>query len=317
MIFLSLLVVLMLVQWWGSGAPLQHDRWFLNWLDWLQSRRFIRAISGAHLLLGILLPCAVLALLVAFVADFLSPNWLFFVYVPVLLYSLGRGNFSAEVNAYISASERGDNVMATRLSDNMRGGAEQVGDELQLESWPELHEQTLRIISYRGFERMFAVLFWFFILGAVGALMYRLSVIYRERASIETDQKLGIKWLWLLEWPVVRLMGLTWAMVGNFESCYRCWQNRLMDISRSSMAFLNTSLRGALGVDDLLTETDVGVSDLSAASQPTATQSTARQTAVGQGEPGYSLSLIKAAMPLFSRSLLLWVCIIALVTLLV
>jgi len=307
MIFISLLVVLMLVQWWGSGAPLQHDRWFLNWLDWLQSRRFVRAISGAHLLLGILLPCAVLALLVAFVADFLSPNWLFFVYVPVLLYSLGRGDFSAEVNAYISASERGDNVMATRLSDNMRGGAELAAEEQQLESWTELHEQTLRIISYRGFERMFAVLFWFFILGAVGALMYRLSVIYRERASVETDQKLGIKWLWLLEWPVVRLMGLTWAMVGNFESCYRCWQNRLLDIKRSSMAFLDSSLRGALGVDDQI-GADAEFSD------PATKQ---HEPAASQNEPGYSLSLIKAAVPLFSRSLLLWVCFIALVTLLV
>src|SRR5690554_5556096 len=243
MIFLSLLVVLMLVQWWGSGAPLQHDRCFLNWLDWLQSRRFIRAISGAHLLLGILLPCAVLALLVAFVADFLSPNWLFFVYVPVLLYSLGRGNFSAEVNAYISASERGDNVVATRLSDNMRGGAESAGEVAELESWPELHRQTLRIISYRGFERMFAVLFWFFILGAVGAFMYRLSVIYREGTSVDADRKLAVKWLWLLEWPAVRLMGLTWAMVGNFESCYRCWQNRSDSRDRKSTRLNSSHVR--------------------------------------------------------------------------
>lgn len=300
MIFLSLLVVLMLVQWWGSGAPLQHDRWFLSWLDWLQSRRLIRAISGAHLVLGILLPCIVLGLLIELVVDVLSPNWLFFVYVPVLLYSLGRGNFSAEVNAYISASERGDNVVATRLSDNMRGGAESAGEVAELESWPELHRQTLRIISYRGFERMFAVLFWFFILGAVGAFMYRLSVIYRERTAVDADRKLAVKWLWLLEWPAVRLMGLTWAMVGNFESCYRCWQNRLLDIKRSSMSFLNTSLRGALGVDDIVSDPVAGASEFSAR----------------DSDPGYSLSLIKASVPLFSRSLLMWVCVIALVTLL-
>lgn len=312
MIFLSLLVVLMLVQWWGSGAPLQHDRWFLSWLDWLQSRRLIRAISGAHLVLGILLPCIVLGLLIELVVDVLSPNWLFFIYVPVLLYSLGRGNFSAEVNAYISASERGDNVVATRLSDNMRGGAESAGEAPELESWPELHRQTLRIIGYRGFERMFAVLFWFFILGAVGAFMYRLSVIYRERTSVDADRKLVVKWLWLLEWPAVRLMGLTWAMVGNFESCYRCWQNRLLDIKRSSMSFLNTSLRGALGVDDLLNDPDPGASEFSATQNGPA----AGQQEIAAREPGYSLSLIKASVPLFSRSLLMWVCVIALVTLL-
>lgn len=301
MIFLSLIVVLLLVQWWGSGAPLQYDAWFIRWLNTLNASRFIANAPLLHLLLAIAIPSLILALFVYAIAMFLSANWLFFIYVPVLLYSLGRGNFSAEVKAYIAASERGDNVIASKLTDELRGGAVSEESCPDVESWPMLHSETLRVISYRGFERMFAVLFWFFILGALGALLYRLSVIYRERETVAVAHgRLAARWLWLMEWPAVRVMGLTWALVGNFETCYRCWQARLLDVKHSSMALLNKSLRGALGVDDpVLGNCDAGENE----------------PVVNPNEPAYSLSLIKNSLPLFSRSLLLWVCVIALITL--
>lgn len=305
MIFLSLIVVLLLVQWWGSGAPLQHDAWFVRWSDFLQSRRFLS--PAVHLVLAIFVPAVLLGLLVWLIVHFLSVSWLFFIYVPVLLYSLGRGNFSAEVKTYLSVSARGDNVLASKLTDELRGGAEPEREPVEVDDWAKLHAQTLRIISYRGFERMFAVLFWFFVFGAVGALVYRLSVIYRERSNTGAHAKLAAKWLWLMEWPAVRVMGLTWAMVGNFETCYRCWQSRLLDVTHSSMTQLSASLYGALGVDDALIKAEVGGHISEPIDIPRLTPS----------EPAYSLSLVRNSLSLFSRSLLLWVCVVALVTLII
>lgn len=305
MIFLSLIVVLLLVQWWGSGAPLQHDAWFVRWSDFLQSRRYLG--PAVHLVLAIFVPAALLGLLVWVIIYFLSINWLFFIYVPVLLYSLGRGNFSAEVKTYLSVSARGDNVLASKLADELRGGAEPEREAVEINDWTGLHAQTLRVISYRGFERMFAVLFWFFVLGAVGALVYRLSVMYRERSNTGGHVKLAAKWLWLLEWPAVRVMGLTWAMVGNFETCYRCWQSRLLDVTRSSMTQLSASLYGALGVEESLINAAVDGRVSPPLDAPRLTPS----------EPAYSLSLIRSSLSLFSRSLLLWVCVVALVTLII
>lgn len=343
MIFLSLIVVLLLVQWWGSGAPLQRDGWFIRWQESLASIKAFRATPALHLILTLLVPTLALALLVAAIQMALSANWLFFIYVPVLLYSLGRGNFSAEVKAYIAASERGDTVVASRLAEELRGGAEPENSSANVENWPMLHGETLRVISYRGFERMFAVLFWFFIVGAVGALLYRLSVIYRERETVATPQgRLAARWLWLMEWPAVRMMGLTWALVGNFETCYRCWQARLLDVKHSSMSLLNNSLRGALGIDDPVLgnceatgesasftgESTTGGSTASRAtnsgstnsgsttSASTINESTINTSTSTPNELTCSLSLIKNSLPLFSRSLLLWVCVIALITLL-
>ena len=36
MVLLSVLIVLGLIQLWGSGAPLHHDLWFQRWVIWLR-----------------------------------------------------------------------------------------------------------------------------------------------------------------------------------------------------------------------------------------------------------------------------------------
>jgi AmpE protein len=148
------------------------------------------------------------------------------------------------VKEYIQLVERGDTVAASRWVGAMGGRV--ANDLTGADDWQSLHAQALRVIAYRGFERTFAVIFWFVIAGALGALLYRLSIIYREHTVADTsDAELADKWLWLIELPAVRLMGLTWAFVGNFDSCP--WRESLLDTEHSSIHILNNSLRGALG----------------------------------------------------------------------
>src|SRR5690625_6551988 len=75
--------------------------------------------------------------------------WVFFIAVPVLLYSLGRGDFTATVKAYLVAAKRGDSVAANRLLDEMRGDTLPV-TEPDANNWQELNHQVLTAISYRG-----------------------------------------------------------------------------------------------------------------------------------------------------------------------
>ncbi len=279
MIFLSILLVLALVQWWGSGAPLQKDGAFYRYLDWLDRQRVNRR-PKAHLLMAVVLPTLVLWLLNAWVVSQVSSILGFLIAVPVLLYSLGRGDFSAQVGAYLNASERGDSVAA---AEHLAQLQETVAEEGDPEDWPELHRQALRAVAYRGFERMFAVIFWFVILGPAGALLYRLSVLYGQAKP----SRAATRWLWLLEWPAVRLMGLTWAMAGDFERCFFRCQRDLLNREQTSSALLYDQMLGALGSQD---------------AQP--------------GAANVDLDMIRASQPLFSRSLLLWVCVLALITLL-
>lgn len=288
MSFLSLLLVLVFIQWWGSGEPLQRDGWFRSYRLWLAGQPAFSAPAW-QLLLTVLVPVLALWLLTWCIDEWFSSFWLFVIAVVVLLYSLGRGDFSAQLQAYVEASERADSVAASQRLAELQDSS--LASPQDPDNWAELHRQALRAIAYRGMERMFAVIFWFFILGPAGALLYRLSVLCRERAVVgePTDplpeaSALLERWLWLLEWPVVRLMGLTWSMTGNFDTCFSRCQEGFTDLKRTSTNLLEEQLRGALGYT--------------------------------QGEEEVSLDSIRASQPLYSRSLLLWVCFLALVTLL-
>lgn len=277
MTFLSIILVLAFVQWRGSGAPLQRDGWFDRYLAWLpvSTER-----PRWRLLAATLVPAVVLWGLTWGLVEHFSVLWALLLAVPVLLYSLGRGDFTAQVGAYIEASEREDSVGAARQLAILQGAQ---GESADPEDWPEMHRQALAAIAYRGCERMFAVLFWFLLLGPAGALLYRLGILYREREDTGAVQR----WLWLLEWPVVRLMGLTWSMAGNFDSCFFRCQRELLNVRESPRRLLFDQMLGALG----------------------STESDCDRAPVGLDE-------VRASLPLFSRSLLLWVCVLAVATLL-
>lgn len=326
--FLSLVVVLGVIYWLGTARFIHFDGWF-NWLvKRLQKVTSFASAPVLPMVVSLLLPMLVLVIVIFLVRGFVASDyWEFIVGVPVLLYSLGRGNFMSKVGDYIAASTRGDNVVASKLIDELRGNAEADANNNDVDNWQSLHTQALRVMSYRGFEHTFAVLFWFFIAGPVGALLYRLSILYREISLADSsDTRMAEKWLWLLEYPAVRLMGITWALVGNFDSCPV--RNSLLDTESSSMTILNNCLRGALGASTECTAPNASsaVAEQDAdAKESTALDEEAQDiiedltgaVITTHTEPAYSFALVKASQPLYSRSLLFWVCAIAFATLFV
>ncbi|MES2672837.1 MAG: regulatory signaling modulator protein AmpE [Pseudomonadota bacterium] len=335
MIFLSLIAVLAIVYLTAYGSILHHDSWFIGFLNKLRALPSASSAPLLPMILALVIPLAVLVVCILAISiwderDNGPSAFLIFIYVPVLLYSLGRGNFIADVNNYIATATRGDNVMASKIIADMRGQVAVDENDKDVSDWKTLHTQALKVISYRGFERIFAVLFWFFIAGAIGALLYRLSVIYREQTVSNTvEAQLADRWLWLIEWPAVRLMGLTWAFVGNFDSSP--WQESLLDTKSSSITILNNNLRGALSAPtDLYRESDE-IRDVEArpdtaeeAAEVFAAAAENAQEAIEdlvgvtlspQVEPAYSFALVRSSVPLYSRSLLFCVGVIAFATL--
>ena len=132
-----------------------------------------------------------------------------------------------------------------------------------------------------------------------------------------------------IEWPAVRLMGLTWAFVGNFDSCP--WRESLLDTQSSSVTILNNSLRGALSAPTDAYRQTGGTN--SEHNKPETAQEAAEVFALANGnaqeviedlvgitlspqvEPAYSFALVKSSIPLYSRSLLFCVGVIAFATL--
>jgi AmpE protein len=328
MIFLSLVVVLAILYWLGSASVVQYDGWFKLLVARLHKIPGIASIPALSLALALLIPLAVVLVIFVLIFQVSGRHGLIFIYVPVLLYSVGRGNFIEEVKNYIELVNKGDNEAASIWLESMRGKkavGKDTDNELEISDWRSLHTRALKTIAYRGFERTFAVIFWFVIIGPFGALLYRLSVIYRELVEEDSNHALvSAKWLWLLELPAVRLMGVTWAFVGNFETCPL--QKTLLDIESSSAGVLNECLRGALGAatessnanmasmtpekkaeyaEEMEEETQDIIEDLTG------------DVITTHSEPAYSFALIKSSLPLYTRSLLFWVCAIAFATLFV
>ncbi|MFC3116438.1 regulatory signaling modulator protein AmpE [Cellvibrio fontiphilus] len=325
MIFLSLVVVLAIVYWLGSASFIQYDGWFKWLINRLQKIPGFSSSPIPPLLLALLIPLVVLVFMFLFINELAGKHWLFFLYVPVLLYSLGRGNILVDAREYIALAARGEGVAAAQLLDRLRGNAPADINSAEVSDWRELHTEALKVIAYRGFERTFAVLFWFFIAGPFGALLYRLSVLYRDFSPLNSDNfNAANKWLWLLELPAVRLMGVTWAFVGNFETCPL--RKNLLDTQSPSDYVLNECLRGALGAptecsaatmaeldpqekaemeEEMAEETQDIIEDLTGDVITTHT------------EPAYSFALVKSSLPLYSRSMLFWICAIAFATLIV
>lgn len=325
MIFLSLVVVLGIVYWLGSASIVQYDGWFKWLINRLQKVPGLSAAPALPLILALIIPLAIVVLLFLLIDQFAGKLWLFFLYVPVLLYSLGRGNILADVRAYIELASRGETVAAAQLIDRLRGNTPADAGSEEVADWRELHTEALKVIAYRGFERNFAVLFWFFIAGPFGALLYRLSVLYRDFSEPGTNaSRVSSHWLWLLELPAVRLMGVTWALVGNFETCPL--RKNLLDVASPSDYVLNECLRGALGAQTDCSKATMAKLDESEKAELAEEMEEETKDIIEDltgdvitthSEPAYSFALVKSSVPLYTRSLLFWICAIAFATLVV
>lgn len=77
-------------------------------------------------------------------------------------------------------------------------------------------------------ERVFAVLFWFVVLGAFGAVLYKSVRVFYEQMT-KDDSRFAemaaptLQVQQVLDWLPVRLVGLCFALMGNFTSTFGTW----------------------------------------------------------------------------------------------
>jgi len=275
MTFLAILLAFLIVQYWGFGDAAQKDAWYRTWLT--RTRAWVTEQPGElQLLLQVLPPVVVLFVVMSLLSFSILLQLL--IAVPVLLFSFGRGDFSEWVRGYAEAYHRGDNVAAVQY-------AERLGVlDLEHNDWAELHARVLRQAGYRGFERMFVAIFWFACLGPMGALFYRLTALsLRHQGQSDAVQASASRLLWLLEWPAVRLLGLSFALTGNFVGCFQRWKDCLLCIKRPTAEVMEHYIHGALNVND---------------NELVLEQVTEQE--------------VEALLPLLSRTLVLWLCVLAL-----
>jgi membrane protein required for beta-lactamase induction len=210
---------------------LREWRWLDPYFDRADS-----AMAGQTGLAVVLAACALIALPVLpvlLLAHWLDPHLLgllqFAFAVFVLLFAFGPRDLQDEVDDYAAALERHD-----------RDEALLRGKEL-LESSPTtlglgVREAVEEAIFIQANNRIFGVIFWFMVLGAGGAWLYRVSDMLRRRAAFEAARQ-GVPRIrgdlgsvlalvhGVLSWLPARLTALAYACAGSFEDAVGNWRS--------------------------------------------------------------------------------------------
>jgi len=134
---------------------------------------------------------------------------------------------------YLSAAFQGDLTTCELLHKEL----------LQDKQLPEMGVgQALVWLNYRYF---IAVMFFFVIFGAPGALFYRLLTSVNERCvTLTTDEQpphcLSNKLLYIIDWLPVRIIALAYMLVGHFSKAMPTWLENLFDLTTPSYAVLTS-----------------------------------------------------------------------------
>lgn len=275
-------------------AALRDHAWYRAWLRWLDARfpddGFWRGRYGIALaLVPILLAVALLQFLLHG-SLFGLPSLLFGV--AVLFHAWGPRDLDRDADAVIAAD----------TGDARREAAAWL--------WPAARRSEARTdpsslvdaVFGAAARRWFGVLFWFLLLGAAGALLYRLVAIAAEddiAGALPPELVAGARTLLaVLDWPVAQLMTLALALVGNFDVVVAAWKE-----SGGATLRLDTGFLGAAARASVRSEIAEEAEEYAEAGVPAGT------ALVHELGP---LPELRDAMSLVWRSLLVWLAVIAL-----
>ena len=281
--FFAILIAWAAVQFWGSGGVIQEDHWFARYRDMTAGV----ANSTLRLLLLIALPVIAVFVVLWLLAPLLFGLPVFLLSLALLLYSLGRGDFQILLKLYLNSWQRGDLEGAYQHGREFSSELCENGADNAL----QLHHSVRKAVFYQGFERWFAVVFWFVFAGPAAAFAYRLLfLLVNDNELKQEDRDRAATALFYLEWLPVRLLGFAFAIVGNFDTCITSWREHLKSELPSG------DILDAVGMKALPVYLPEGQVD---------------------GEQFVKLASeeLLAVQHLLSRSLLVWVCIVAVVQL--
>ena len=222
-------------------AAFRRHAWYDAWLRWWgEGGRGSAGFWGGRY--GIALALAPVLLVVALLQWLLDgplyglPGLLFDI--AVLVYAWGPRDLDVDVEAIIDAHDA-----PTRRAAIARLGL--TGEAAALDG-PALVEAVFA----NALRRWFGVLFWFLLLGPVGALLYRLSALAVDGESatgLPEQTRAGARALvTALDWPVAQLMTLAMALVGNFDTVFSTWREAGGTQFRLHTGFLGSAARASV-----------------------------------------------------------------------
>ena len=243
----------------------------LRWIDRVIDSGFRQAAKVPNwpalipvLAIAVLLILPVLAIVLA-LGDALFGFPYLVLGVVVLFFSLGPQDIGEDVDEYCKAIEDGDNE---RVRETAKAIIESDVPEDTLDRIHRVEEA----VCVQANNRLFAVIFWFVLLGPLGAWTYRVTDLVRRRAvfaatreeeqdgtSSRLRQAATVLHGWLA-WIPARLTAIGYAAAGNFDTAIGAWRAPTEEKSDSPFEY-NEHLLARVGTAALAIQDD-GEEDL-------------------------------------------------------
>lgn len=274
MTFIATLIALIIERFF-HWTQLRHWTWFPKY-----QRMLIGRISNwsSYALLAI---CALPLLIIVGVINHILGFWFHGVLkiifdVVVLLYCMGPDNLWLQTFSCLNELHKEDPKYVVERAQATFGIA-------PVENSQAFHQALTGAIFTAANQRVFAVVFWFVILGPIGAVLYRVTTLCAAQSDFGLTQ-VAKQAQQILDWIPARVFTFLFALGGHFVEVFNIWK-----------ADAKTGLDGN---DKLLMESGVAAIDVKDSNH--------------LPEDG---SAEKSALELLDRVFVIWLVILAVITL--
>lgn len=203
----------------------------------------------------------------------------------VLVFALGPRELHAQLNHYLEAVQADQPETAQKI-------AAQITHQQSVTEPAAQHRSVSEAALIQANDRLFGIIFWFILLGPVGAALYRVTCQFQEAALREYGSKqelfdAALRLHGILAWVPARLLAVAYALAGSFDDAVADWKTRGENPETRFFEHTNTVLGNA------------GLSAL-------------RRMEAGEKD---ALLDIKLVINLITRALVIWLAVLGLFTL--
>lgn len=197
---------------------------FLSWLqdyrqfEWLEHTvQWLRKQSaGLDSMAGAVLILAILGIAVEIIY-FSVMDWFslagFALGSIILIACLGPKSFYEQIKQICVAQDRGNEESSLFHLENIKDYP------LTDEEKHNIERTTLESLFVVTNDRMLAVIFWFAIVGPIGAVIFRIASVMHFTKTEDERPAIYVAFdrlYYLINWPTARLVALSYAVVGNW-----------------------------------------------------------------------------------------------------
>ncbi len=192
--------------------------WLTTWVDFSNDAfgKLPLWQDALGFLVIIAVPLLVLLLINHLLASVFGSTGSFLLALVVLIYSFGPRDLDTDVAEIVEAED--DEQRGTAMERVLRKPVPEDTDEARAAAVESVFREALR--------RWFGVIFWFAVLGIIGAFLYRMvDWLVNENHNLTDDQKgLFTRLLQIMDWPAAQLMTLSLAIATDFDSVFTAWK---------------------------------------------------------------------------------------------